>query len=179
MSSVEPEMIVATSRLTLRRVAAEDAAFIRTLLNEPSFLRHIGDKGVRTLDDAHAYIAEGPQASYARFGFGLYLVELSLTRVPIGLCGLLKRDELEDVDLGFAFLPAYWSKGYAAEAARAVLDQARGALRLPRIVAIVSPANDASIRLLGRLGFTFERMVRLRDADAELQLFASTPPTAK
>ncbi|HET7618669.1 MAG TPA: GNAT family N-acetyltransferase [Vicinamibacterales bacterium] len=179
MSGIGPETIVATPRLTLRCVASEDAAFVRTLLNEPSFLRHIGDKGVRTLDDARTYIAEGPQASYARFGFGLYIVELNGSRVPIGLCGLLKRDELEDVDLGFAFLPAYWSQGYAAEAARAVLDHARAALRISRIVAIVSPANDASIRLLGRLGFTYERMVRLREANAELQLFASMAPTAK
>jgi RimJ/RimL family protein N-acetyltransferase len=179
MSGIGPETIVATPRLTLRCVASEDAAFVRTLLNEPSFLRHIGDKGVRTLDDARTYIAEGPQASYARFGFGLYIVELNGSRVPIGLCGLLKRDELDDVDLGFAFLPAYWSQGYAAEAARAVLDHARAALRISRIVAIVSPANDASIRLLGRLGFTYERMVRLREANAELQLFASMAPTAK
>jgi RimJ/RimL family protein N-acetyltransferase len=179
MSGVEPDMIVATPRITLRRVASDDAAFIRTLLNEPSFLRHIGDKGVRTLDDARAYIAEGPQASYARFGFGLYLVELNASRVPIGLCGLLKRDELDDIDLGFAFLPAYWSQGYAAEAARAVLDHAREALGVARVVAIVSPGNDASIRLLGRLGFTFERMVRLHAGDAELRLFASPRPTAK
>lgn len=168
--------VVETERLTLRRLEAGDAEFILGLLNDPSFLRFIGDKGVRTLDDARQYIANGPIASYERFGFGLYLTERSEDRAPIGICGLLKRDSLDDVDVGFAFLPRFWAKGYAFEAASAVLAYGRNVLGLRRIVAITSPDNESSIRLLEKLGMRFESMVRLSEDGSELRLFASDAP---
>src|SRR6476659_4648638 len=114
-----------TQRLILRQFTVADAEFILTLLNEPSFLRYIGDKKVRNLDDARQYILNGPVASYERNGFGLYLVEVKDQHTPIGMCGLLKRDELPDPDIGFAFLPAFWKKGFAFEAATAVMREAR------------------------------------------------------
>ena len=164
--------LLETSRLALRRLSEDDAPFMLALLNERSFIRHIGDRGVRTLDEARAYIAAGPMVSYARFGFGLYLVELNGPRTPIGICGILKREELPDPDIGFAFLPAHWSKGYACEAAAAVKDYARETLGLPRLLAIVSPANDSSMRLLERLGFTCMSLTRLTPEAAELKLYA-------
>lgn len=160
-----------TERLILRQLTTDDAAFILELLNEPSFLQNIGDKGVRTIDDACQYILSGPVASYERFGFGLYLVALKETLLPIGICGLLKRDGLEDVDIGYAFLPRFWSKGYAFEAASAVLALGRETLGLKRIVAITAPDNHSSIRVLHKLGLRFEKMVRLPGAEAESKLF--------
>ena len=165
--------VVETERLTLRRLETGDAEFILALLNDPSFLRFIGDKGVRTVDDARDYILNGPVASYERFGFGLYLTERKDDGVPIGICGLLKREALKDVDVGFALLPQFWSKGYAFESASAVMDYGRNVLGLTRIVAITSPDNEASIRLLSKLGMKFESMVRLSEDSAEIRLFAS------
>ena len=162
-----------TDRLRLRPLTFGDADFIVELLNEPSFLRYIGDKGVRDQASACRYLEAGPLASYARFGFGLLCVELRPAGVPIGICGLLKRDTLEDVDVGFAFLPGYWGRGYAREAASAVLAQGRDAFGLKRIVAITSLDNEASIRLLGRLGFHFERVTRLTPDADEVKLFSS------
>jgi RimJ/RimL family protein N-acetyltransferase len=159
--------------LTLRRLEIGDAEFIIGLLNDPSFLRFIGDKGVRTLDDAREYISNGPIASYERFGFGMYLTERKDDAVPIGICGLLKREALKDVDVGFAFLPQFWSKGYAFESASAVMAYGRNVLGLTRIVAITSPDNEASLRLLGKLGMKFESMVRLSAESPEIRLFAS------
>ena len=166
-------VVAETARLAIRRLAMEDAEFILDLLNQPSFLKYIGDKGVRTLEDARAYLANGPRHSYERFGFGLYRVSLKADDTAIGICGLVKREALDDVDVGFAFLPDFWSKGYAFEAASAVLAHARRDLGLGRLVAIVSPDNDPSIRLLERLGLRFERMVRLSDDAPEIKLFAS------
>jgi RimJ/RimL family protein N-acetyltransferase len=149
---------VETERLSLREFNVEDAYFVVSLLNEPSFLRFIGDKNVRNLDDALQYILNGPIASYERNGFGLYVVELKDTHVPAGMCGLLKREDLPDPDIGFAFLPYFWNKGFAFEAATAVLKDARERFKFDRILAIVNADNEASIRLLERLGFSFERM---------------------
>jgi len=158
--------VLETERLVLRWLAEEDASFILELTNDPDWLRHIGDRGIRTVDDARGYIATGPAAMYARHGFGLYAVELRESATPIGICGLIKRDWLEDVDVGFALLPRFRGKGYAREAASATLEYARGTLGLLRIAAIVSPGNDDSIRLLAKLGLGFERMAR-PSADAE------------
>lgn len=163
--------LLTTSRLALRELAEADAPFILQLLNEPSFIRNIGDRGVRSIEDARHYIANGPQASYARFGFGLYLVELGDPSTPIGICGLLKRDHLPAPDIGFAFLPAYWSQGYGIEAAAAVRDYARDALDLPRLLAIVNPLNASSIRLLERLGFSYESLTRLGAEASEVRLY--------
>src|ERR1043166_3210050 len=111
--------VLETDRLLLRWLNDDDAPFILELLNDPSFIRFIGDKGVRTLDDARNYILNGPVASYEKFGYGLYATELKDGSVPIGMCGILKRDTLPHPDIGFAFLPRYWNKGYAFESAAA------------------------------------------------------------
>ena len=163
---------IETERLVLRRMSpGDDAEFIVRLLNEPSFLRFIGDRGVRTLDDARAYIENGPIASYARHGFGLYVATLA-DGTPIGSVGLLKRDALDDVDIGFALLPAFWGRGYALEAAGAVVEHARRDCGLTRLAAVVDPTNAASIRVLRAIGMTRERSVRLHDDDIELDLYA-------
>jgi len=165
--------VLETARLTLRQLSADDADFILRLVNEPSFLHFIGDRGVRTIEDARRYIVNGPIDSYERHGFGLYLVELKEGRAPIGMCGLIKRESLSDVDVGFAFMPQFWSKGYAFESAAAVMAHGRGALGLDRIVAIVSPDNAGSIRLLEKLGFAFGRMIRMSEGEPEIKLFVS------
>jgi RimJ/RimL family protein N-acetyltransferase len=165
--------IIETERLILRRLSNDDAAFIVELLNQPSFLRYIGDKEVRTIADAVRYIETGPIASYERFGFGLYLVELKESGASIGMCGLLKRDSLPDVDVGFAFLPSYWSRGYALESASAVMIYGRQVIGLRRIVAIVSPENEPSIRLLEKIGLRFERFIKLSEDQPEVRLFGS------
>jgi RimJ/RimL family protein N-acetyltransferase len=162
-----------TDRLILRRLSIDDAEFILDLLNQPSFIRFIGDKGVRTLDSARGFILQGPVASYERNGFGLYLTVLKESLVPIGICGLLKRDTLEDVDVGFAFLPQFWSKGYAFESASAVIEYGRSVLGLKRIVAITQSDNQASIKVLEKIGLRFERMVKLPADAPELMLFAA------
>lgn len=164
--------VLETERLLLHRFSLEDAGFIFELLNEPSFIQNIGDRGVRKLADASSYIQNGPIASYAKNGFGLYLVVLKETNESIGMCGLIKRDSLEDVDIGYAFLPKFWSKGYAVEAARAVKAYAKDVIGLKRMVAIVDPRNEGSIRVLEKIGLRFERMVRLSEDDIELKLFA-------
>lgn len=167
-----PIIILQTERLTLRQLMIDDAGFIVELLNQPSFIQNIGDRGVRTLEDAREYILTGPMASYEKFGFGLYLVELRESGTAIGLCGLLKRDTLDDVDIGYAYLPAYWGKGYAFEAASAVLDYGRTTHHLQSIVAVVSPENAGSIKVLEKLGMKFERMIQLVEGEAEIKLFS-------
>ena len=164
--------VIETSRLRLRELSLDDAEFILRLLNEPSFIQNIGDRGVRTLDDARTYIANGPIASYEKHGFGLLLVELKEKPMPIGICGLLKRDVLPEPDIGYALLPEFWSKGYAHESAAAVIEHARNVLRLNRILAVVNPDNASSIRLLEKMGFQFERYVRLSEDALEIKLFA-------
>lgn len=166
--------VLETERLVLRRLSVDDAAFILELLNEPSFLRYIGDKGVRNVREAIRYLETGPLASYDRFGFGLYLVELKDAGVPIGMCGLIKRDSLPDVDIGFAFLPSFWSRGYAFESAVAVMTYGRDVLGLGRIVAITSPDNEASARLLEKVGLRYERLIKLADDQSEVRLFVSS-----
>ena len=165
--------ILETERLLLHHLSIEDADFILELLNEPSFIRNIGDRGIRTIEGANSYILNGPVASYAKNGFGLYLVKLKETDESIGMCGLIKRDTLEDVDIGYAFLPRFWSKGYAVESARAVKEYARIAVGLKRIVAIVDPQNEDSIHVLEKLGLQFEKMVKLSEDDIELKLFGA------
>lgn len=167
-----PEPLI-TPRLRVRALTAADAAFIVTLLNEASFIRNIGDRGVRTVEDALAYLSGGPLASYARHGFGLCAVDLAADGRPIGICGLLQRDTLPAPDIGFAFLPQYWSRGYAYEAALAVTADAHTRLGLDTLLAIVNPDNGSSIRLLERLGFRFDRMFRLHDDGPELKLFVA------
>lgn len=163
--------ILTTSRLILQELTEADAPFILGLLNEPSFLRFIGDKGVRSLEDARGYIRTGPLASYAQHGFGLYLVRSRESAEPMGMCGLLRRDWLDAPDLGFSLLPAYWSRGYAFEAAAAVIEHGRTQYGIERILAITDPENRDSIRLLERLGFVGSTRVRAPDGLEDLCLF--------
>jgi RimJ/RimL family protein N-acetyltransferase len=165
--------VAQTERLLLRWLNAGDSTFILELLNEPSWLRYIGDKDVKTIQDAERYIESGPVEMYRRLGFGLYLVELKENGAPIGICGLIKREALLDVDLGFAFLPRFWSNGYAFESASAVMSYARRALGLSRIVAILSPDNHRSAKLLEKLGFRLDSTVRLKPGGDELKLYAA------
>lgn len=163
--------VLETDRLVLRRLTSEDASFILELLNDPSWIKNIGDKGVRTLEDARRYIAEGPNAMYERFGFCLYLVQLKEEGTPIGLCGLIKRDLLKDVDIGFAFLPRYWSKGYAYEAASAVMEYGRSVLNLKKIVAITAPHNESSAKVLEKIGLKYHKMIAFSNDDDQVRLF--------
>jgi RimJ/RimL family protein N-acetyltransferase len=167
--------LIETARLGLRELDAGDAPFILELLNEHGFLHFIGDKGVRNLADAREYIAKGPVDSYRRFGFGLYLTCLRDDGTRIGICGLVKRDTLADVDVGFAFLSRYWSKGYASEAATAVLEHGRTVLGLKRIVAITAPGNRGSMAVLQKIGLRFERRIRLAEEGPELNLYGPPP----
>ncbi len=163
--------VIETNRLTHRKLTLDDAEFILDLLNQPSFIQFIGDRGVRTLEDAREYLSKRLIESYERFGFGLYLTLLKVGQIPIGICGLVKRDSLDDIDIGFAFLPQYWLKGYAFESASAVLTYAKNTLGIKRIVGIATPDNHGSIRVLEKIGLQFERMVKLSADDGELKLF--------
>ena len=165
--------VLSTERLELREFTADDAEFVLRIVNEPAFLRYIGDRGVRTPDDARRYIADGPVAGYARDGHGLMRVVRKSDGVGVGICGVLKRDSLPGPDIGFSFLPEHWSQGYALESARAVMRHAREVLGLGRILAITTMDNEPSIRLLGKLGFRPEGIVNLGGED--LRLFVSEP----
>ena len=160
-----------TPRLTIRRFDLADAAFILRQLNEDSFKRNIADKQVRSIDDAEDYLREVPLASYAEYGFGLYHVLLRQGAIPMGMCGLVKRDELEYPDLGYAFLPEFWGRGYAIEAGRAVLADATGTHGLDTIQGIALPDNRASIQCLTRLGFTFDATVEIRGNTNNLYVY--------
>jgi len=164
--------ILETERLLLRHITVDDAEFILELINEPSWIENISDKGIRTLDAAAQYIADVHLASYAKFGFGLYLVELKETGEATGICGLIKRDSLENVDIGFGFLRRFWGKGYAAESAAAVLDHGHNVLKIERIVAITSQTNHSSARVLEKIGLKFERLIKLPDYEHEERLFS-------
>ncbi|UHA75137.1 GNAT family N-acetyltransferase [Paenibacillus sp. 481] len=164
--------IIETERLIIRELTTDDAEFIVELLNTPSWLQYIGDKGVRTIADAHGYILNGPVEMYARLGFGLYLTELKENGTPIGICGLIKRDTLDDTDIGYAFLPEYWGQGYAYEAGSATIDYGTNVLGLSRILGITSPDNYRSANLLKKLGMQFEGMVKLSGDAEEIGLYA-------
>jgi len=166
--------IIETERLFLRELSAdEDAEFVLELVNEPGWIRNIGDRGIRTREAARGYIVNGPAKSYEQNNFGLYLVGLKETGERVGICGLIKRDSLEDVDIGFAFLERFWSKGYAVESASAVMDYGRETLGLKRIVAITIPTNQGSIKVLEKIGLHFEKMVKMPTDEEEIMLFVS------
>jgi len=164
-------IVLATERLRVSHFSPDDAEFIQELLNEPSFLQNIGDRGVRSAEDARRYIIDGPMASYTQHGFGLFRVALRESDEPIGMCGLLKRDTLPDVDIGYAYLPRYWSKGYAYEAAAAVMTYGKEMLGISRIIAITTPDNESSMRLLRKIGLEFERMISFDEGRTESTLF--------
>jgi ribosomal-protein-alanine N-acetyltransferase len=163
--------VLETARLRLRRLTLEDAPFILELLNDPLFVRFVGDRGVRTEEAARAYIANGPLTSYAKHGFGLYHVALKENDAPVGMCGLLKRDVLEDVDIGFAYLPQHGGKGYATEAALGTMAYAKTSLGLKRIVAITAPDNVASQNVLRKIGLRHEQTIKLPNFQSDSYLF--------
>lgn len=164
-------IVLETPRLTLRRATLDDAPLVLELVNDPAWLRNIGDKGVRDLDGAREYLRNGPLDMYARLGFGLWVAVVTASGSPIGLCGLIRREALDDPDVGFALLPAFRGKGYATEAASAAIRHGRSALGLPRIVAITSADNTESIRVLEKIGLRFERMIRLPGESRDVKLF--------
>ena len=166
-------IIVATERLELRQLTLEDAPFILELVNDPSWLRFIGDRGIRTLEQAEAYLQNGPMASYAANGFGLYLVQRKSDGARLGMCGLLKRPSLPHPDIGFAYLPQFTGQGYGFEAATAVLHYARHQLNLFPILAIVKPDNRPSIKLLEKLGMHCQERLSLDEGQSEVLLYSS------
>ncbi len=169
MSNIS-KSIIDTERLYLRELTTDDASFIFALVNSPDFHRYIGDKSVRNLEDAREYIRNGPQVSYRSNGFGLYCTLIKSSETPIGICGLVKRDTLELPDIGFAFLPEYYGKGFGYESAKGVLehDVAAG---FAQIAAITSPDNDRSIKLLKKLGFNFKGHKQMADNEPPCKYF--------
>lgn len=165
-------MIVKTPRLELRELTLDDAEFIIGLVNEPSFLANIGDKGVRTLDEAREFILDGPWKHNQKPGYGQFMVELKPDGIPIGVCGLLYRERLDLTDVGCAFLPAYWRQGFAYEAATGVMDYGRTTLGIKEIVGLTSMENLASIGLLEKFGMTFQGMVKMSDSDPGTALYS-------
>jgi len=165
-------VIAETPRLRIRHLTAEDAAFTCQLLNQPSFIENIADRGVRTEVDALHYLAEGPIKSYRQHGYGLFLVEDCNSYVPLGFCGLLYRNNLQEIDIGFAFIPQCWGKGYAFEAASAVLHFGYDKLKLKRIVGLTTAGNTASIKVLHRLGMRFEKTVQMQPSEEFVQLYS-------
>jgi RimJ/RimL family protein N-acetyltransferase len=165
--------ILRTERLILRHLTENDAPFILQLLNEPGFVDNIGDRGVRDLDGARRYITEGQGASYQKYGYGLWATVLRETGEAIGICGLVKRDGLEDADVGYAFLESAWGKGYAREAAAATLDHARDVIGLPKVVAITKPTNKGSIAVLEKIGMKAAGLIRIPGYDEESAYFTT------
>lgn len=168
--------IVETERLLLRHLTEEDAVFIVTLLNEPDWIKYIGDRGIRTVEAAKKYIEEGPISMYKEHGIGVYLIETKEEGTPIGLCGLLHRDFLKDVDLGFALLSQYWGNGYAFEAARATLTYGAEILGQRRIVGFTSLDNEKSANLLQKLGMKDEGTIKYASTSEDIRLFAIEYP---
>lgn len=160
-SSPRAKVILQTERLSLREMTRADAPVLLEILNEPAFIEFVADRGVRTEADAVKFMEEKFLSSYKQFGFGFYIVELKETGTPIGMCGLIKREIMEDVDIGFSIFERFWGHGYATEAARALLQHGRTTLRLPRIVAITAPHNDRSAAVLQKIGLRFEKMIKL------------------
>lgn len=164
--------IIDTDRLTLRSLSTDDADFILDLLNQPAFIKYIGNRNVRNSIEARTYIENRFLESYQEFGFGMYLVELKKDCTPIGICGFVKRSALPDPDIGFAFLPQYWSQGFAFESATAMLDYGKNVLGFENVLAITSKDNDSSAKLLFKLGFRYERDVKMSEAENEVKLFS-------
>lgn len=165
--------ILETERTILREVTKDDAEFILDLLNQPSFIKYIGDRNVREIAGAVEYIESRFVGSYRQFGFGMWAVESKETGAPVGICGFVRRDSLPDADIGFAFLPQYCSQGYAFESADAVMKYGRDVLGFERILAITSQDNETSARLLEKINFKFESRIKLPHETEELKLFSS------
>ncbi|MGB3465313.1 MAG: GNAT family N-acetyltransferase [Cyclobacteriaceae bacterium] len=151
--------ILTSERLVLKEFTLKDAAFIMELMNSPGWLQYIGDRSIHSIGDAEKYLKEGPIASYTLHGFGLWKIESKSDGIPVGMCGLLQRDYLKDPDIGFAMLPAQSGRGYAKEAILATLKRAFFHMGLSRVLAVAQPDNKASISLLGKVGFEFDKKI--------------------
>ena len=167
---------IETQRLGLRRLTLEDAALMLAIWNDPAFIRHVGDRGIRTLDEARTAMGEGVLQLYEKHGYGPYRMALKSADTPIGICGMFHREGLEDPDIGYGVLPEYCGKGYAYEAARAVVEHATSELGLARIIAIISPGNEASIGLIRKLGLKFEKMYRMPGEDDDVCIYGMQLP---
>lgn len=165
--------ILETDRLRLREFVHEDAGFIIELVNTPGWIENIGERNIHTDEEAVRYLNNGPMKSYAQHGFGLYLVETKENDCPIGMCGILKRDNLEMPDIGFAFLPQFMGQGYAFEIANATLTHAKEKLGIPIMQAITLAKNSRSIKLLEKLGLTFQKVVHVKETNEDLLLFSN------
>lgn len=166
-----PGPVLTTERLELRWLTPDDAAMMLAVWNDPAFLRYVGDRGIRTLDQARAAIEAGPLGLYGRYGYGPFRLRLRDRCVDVGICGLFRRDTLDEPDLGFAILPDYCGQGLGYESSVAVLDHVRHTLELPAVTAIVSPENEASIGLLEKLGLHYDRPIRMPGDDHDVSLY--------
>ena len=164
--------ILETERLRLRQFDFGDCPFIIALLNSPGWLRFIGERNVKTVEQAQAYLKNGTMKSYEQNGFGLCMVETKACE-PIGMCGIIRRDSLEHPDLGFALLPEYTSQGYGFEIGRAVLSYAKNDLKLPTVLAITVPTNTKSMRLLEKIGFSYVKNIHSESTNEELSLYSA------
>jgi RimJ/RimL family protein N-acetyltransferase len=164
-------ILIETERLNLKLLSENDASFILELVNTPLWLQWIGSRNVNNKEDAVRYLVQGPLKSYADFGYGLFLVELKSLNIPIGLCGLVKRNELDGPDLGFAFLPSYIEKGFGFEIAKATLDYVKEKFRLEKIYAVSLAENKRSIHLLSKLSFTYISSISLPSSTEPLSLY--------
>ncbi|MES2770078.1 MAG: GNAT family N-acetyltransferase [Bdellovibrionota bacterium] len=162
--------VLETERLIFRRTNDSDAEFMKKLMNSPGFIENIGDRNIKTLEDAKVHIASKYTASYEANGYGLFTVELR-NKTPIGTCGLVKRDPKEDPDIGFAYLPEFWGKGYAIEAALGVLDYSKNILKLKRVLGITIPSNIGSIKTLEKAGLKFIKMSISEVDGAEIRVY--------
>ena len=166
--------VIEAERLYLRELNLGDSEFVYRLVNSPNWIKFIGDRKIRSIEDSEKYLTKGPLKSYIENGFGLWLIVLKHTLMPIRICGILKRDYLEDLDIGFALLPEYERNGYGFEAAKATLTFAKHKLKLSRIVGFTVGYNNNSINLLNKLGFKFEKMINIPNDDEDLALFAKS-----
>jgi ribosomal-protein-alanine N-acetyltransferase len=166
-------LICETERLIICQLTVQDAPFVLTLLNTPTWIQFIGDRGIKNMDEARNYLLNGPLSSYKRLGFGLFLVKLKEGDVSIGMSGLIKRDGLDNVDIGFALHPNYTGKGYAFESTAAVMKHAREVLKLTTIDAITTEDNARSIALLKKIGLQYKKMVTLPGNQKEYMLFSA------
>ncbi len=164
-------MNIETPRLRIRELSLEDAAFILRLVSEPAFIANIGDKGLRTQEDARYFISTGPWTHQRKRGYGQFLVELKEDHKPVGICGILFRESLAVSDVGFAILEEYRGSGLASEAAGAIMNYGRIELQIEEIVGLTSADNIPSIRVLEKLGMRFEKMVKMSDDDAGTALY--------
>jgi RimJ/RimL family protein N-acetyltransferase len=166
------EFSLHTARLCMRRVTLDDAGLMLAVWNDPAFIQHVGDRGIRTIAEAHEALQQGAFKLYEQYGYGPYRVALAADDTGIGICGLFRRDGFDEPDIGYSILPPFCGRGYAFEAASAVLEHARTELGLTRVTALISPGNAASIGLAAKLGLRYERMARLPAEDADVGFYS-------